>query len=550
MLLTHNSNEKVGTNVIMSDFCNQCGEPLGFILNYEFFCYNCSIYKKLEIKKCLNRCETELTNLREQFRNTIVNENIERHFYNFMNMSELACKFHSSPDPYELNSKIGRAFVYLDISKFVVTSIGLNWILEDLNYIGTELPALYSEIPLEILKNWLILFRKKIFLENGLGFYIKNEIDNYFFYYTKEWVSYGKSLSQFGFIEPEFLLDDLDLIHGSLDQMEKIEQDKEGLKKFVKKDFSLRLISALYDVYPNRTDRLFSFDDILYDDTGMIPYALQRIYNYYDDKRSHDLDEFKNTGKPLFFKTNYLSLTQNIPELPWFDRMFNSLFLTSQFNPTSFPMLIKIKQNVYILPYRTRLAHIFMNEKLNHMKSHGELSKQYELRFQNLVMNILSRNGVKIQDPISNIDRINIIEKKKNTFEIDILATLEDKILIIECKSIRMAPFYNLIPYRIERENQFLHFSDQFLNRIRPWIYENLRNTSESKVIEIICRQRYKDKIILSFPQGYHNLRKENIIGLYITQLNEKFKTKSNIMQIYFQDLKEVVRLFSSSTSQ
>jgi len=145
---------------------------------------------------------------------------------------------------------------------------------------------------------------------------------------------------------------------------------------------------------------------------------LQRIYNCYDDKRSHDLDDFKNTGKPLFFKTNHSSLRQSIPELPWFDKMFNVLLFASQFNPISFPMLIKFRQHVYILPYRTRLAYILMNEKINHMKSHGELSKQYELRFQNLVKDILSRNGVKIKDPISNIDRINIIDKKSNTFEL------------------------------------------------------------------------------------------------------------------------------------
>ena len=141
----------------MSDFCEQCGEPLGFILNYEFFCYNCSDYKKLDINKCLNRCETKLTNLRELFRNTIVNENIERHLYNFMNMSELTCKFHSGPDHYGLNSKIERDFVYLDIYQLVVTSIGLNWILEDLNYYLPKREFLSNIVGIYILLNMTII---------------------------------------------------------------------------------------------------------------------------------------------------------------------------------------------------------------------------------------------------------------------------------------------------------------------------------------------------------------------------------------------------------
>jgi len=111
----------LGTNIIMSAFCESCGEPLGFILNYDFFCYSCNTYKKLDIKKCLNKCENKLTDLRDQFKNTIVNENIERHLHNFMNLSEFVCKFHSGTDPYGLISKIERDFVSLDIYKLVVT---------------------------------------------------------------------------------------------------------------------------------------------------------------------------------------------------------------------------------------------------------------------------------------------------------------------------------------------------------------------------------------------------------------------------------------------
>ena len=387
----------------MSEFCEYCGEHLGFIKNYDFFCYKCCNYKKIDEDICINECEIKLVKLREKFRRVIVNENIERHLYTFMNISEFSCKFHSSPSQNNLNLKIKREFVYLNIYNLVVTTIGLNWIMEDLNHYSNKLSSLYSELPLQILKDWINLFRKKIFLENELGFFIENETGIIYYYYTKTWVLYEKSLSQFGFVEPEYISDDLDLLHGSLDQMKKFEKDKDILKKFVEKDFSLRLISSLYDVYPDRFNKLFSFEDILYDDSGMIPYALQRIYNYFDTKRSHDFEEVRNSGKPLFIKTSYTDLIQSIPELPWFDKIFNLLLISSQFNPVSFPFLIKLKEDVYILPYRTRLAYIFMNEKLNHLKNHNELSKQNELRFKNLVSDILSRNGNEIKNPTSQI---------------------------------------------------------------------------------------------------------------------------------------------------
>ncbi len=525
----------------MSEFCENCGEHLGFIKNYNFFCYKCCNYKKIDEDICINECEIKLVKLRENFRRVIVNENIERHLSTFMNLSELSCKFHSSPDQYNLNHKIKREFVYLNIYNLVVTTIGLNWIIEDLNHYSNKLSSLYSERPLQILQDWINFFRKKIFLENELGFFIENETGVIYFYYTKTWVLYEKSLSQFGFVEPEYISDDLDLLHGSLDQMKKFEKDKDILKKFVEKDFSLRLISSLYDVYPDRLNKLFSFEDILYDDSGMIPYALQRIYNYFDTKRSHDFEEVRNSGKPLFIKTSYADLIQSIPELPWFDKIFNLLLISSQFNPVSFPFLVKLRGDVYILPYRTRLAYIFMNEKLNHLKNHNELSKQYELRFQNLVSDILSRNGVEIKDTISNIERINIINKKSNTFEIDILGTFGDKILIIECKSIRMTPFYNLIPYRKNRESQILHFNSQFTDRIKPWILENFKKKTNSKYIEIECRKLFTNKIVLNFPEIFHNIQEEKILGLYITQLNERFKNRLDIKQIYFKNIKKVL---------
>ncbi len=69
-------------------YCNKCGEPLGFIKDYEIFCYKCDGYKELNESDCIVECEKRLIELRRKFRNEIINGDAKKYLTIFLILGE------------------------------------------------------------------------------------------------------------------------------------------------------------------------------------------------------------------------------------------------------------------------------------------------------------------------------------------------------------------------------------------------------------------------------------------------------------------------------
>lgn len=294
-------------------YCSKCGEPLGFIENYEFFCYKYNNYKKLDESSSIVECEKKLFELRTKFREEITKGDVKRYLISFLNLGEGI----RSSDSFNLSPTIPQTgekeLIHWNLLNLVVSNLAINWILEDLNYKCHDFSNFSTNIVM-ILREWLILYRKKVFLENKLGTFILDKEGKKYFYYYKIWVLYNDSLSQFSIIDPERFEQQ------ELEQLTKVlfEKEKESgyIEKYAKTDFPIGLMSLLYHIYPNKNDRIFSFNDILYDDTGMIPYAINRISTYYNDKRALTYTELGETEKPYFVIRNYNELISETNELP------------------------------------------------------------------------------------------------------------------------------------------------------------------------------------------------------------------------------------------
>lgn len=213
----------------------------------------------------------------------------------------------------------------------------------------------------------------------------------------------------------------------------------------------------------------------------------------------------------------------------------------------SFPLLVRFQDRLLITPTRLQIAYMLMDEKIRHKQIHKQLNQEYEINFQNKIQDILSKLKYIVQDPFTSENWANIIDKKKNTFEFDILALNYDLIIVVECKSIRMSPFYNLVTDRRRRESQFLKFETQFNNKIKPWLLENLKIPPKDGFIKVNCRKRDLSEITLHIPKTFYNISEEKIYGLYITQLDEYFKKESDIIQIYFKNLEDFIKNIDNS---
>ena len=520
-------------------YCTKCGNYLGFIENYVMFCYHCKGYIQLEITNCLEKCDENLDNLRLKFREGIINGDPERYLRVFLAYGEKSLRSNKNHIFPKMSVPLDSTLAEWDAYEFVLINLGLKWILEDLNYSYNKINNFSQEI-INIPEQWIILNFEKTNLENDLGVYIKDKNDNAYFYYFQKWIFYSDSLTQHGIINPDTV--EINEYNELARKMLEKEIDVNYMIKFVRNDFPNLFLSTLYFIYPDRKEKMFSFNDVFnvskseFQKSFPEVYSITQILNYYPIQRN----KFEQgLNKEFFFVSKtYLELKREVPDLSWEDKLLPYLIISSKSNPTSFPLLINFDDEILISPSRLEIAVLLMYEKINHKKIHKLLSNEFEIEFQNRVLVSLKNLGFRVEGQTNNIKWTNLQDKKVNSFELDILALCNDYIFIIECKSKRPSPFFNLKPDRKKRKHQFLHFKKQFQERIKPWLINKLN--SHQNTTEIFCYKKDFGPITIKIPKEYQNISSDNIVGLYITQLNETFSPESNIFQLYFKDLEMI----------
>ena len=280
-----------------------------------------------------------------------------------------------------------------------------------------------------------------------------------------------------------------------------------------------------YVQYPNLSDRIFSFEDILY--FPIVIDYIGLIIDKYKDKRARSPEEWSREN-PYFLNIDFNQIKRDISEIEWNDHLYYHI-VASQHNLLSYPLLIEYKNKIIVSPTRLKLAREMMFERLIHNTISGYLSIIYENQFQKEVLDILNESDCIIIDPINNDYWIYISDKKRSTFEFDIMALFKKYILIIECKSFHPTAFYHLKDAVSRREERVEHFYEQYPKKIKHWIINNLKKKSKGEFIRINCRtkeigSKKTKKFNINFPKEFNGIDENYIIGLYITQYKECFK--------------------------
>ena len=525
----------------LKGLCSICGNPLGFskLGSREYYCYKCENYERLTTSDCVQSCNRNLKKLRESFRDLVLHGDAKRYLKSYLNILETI--FVSDQNEIAPNLDVKRKIEVLPYNQpfFITMSLAIKWILEDINYKTKQDGDFSQEKATNILIQWFTLFLQKVLLENDLGTFISKLNSNQkVFYYYQYFDFYQDSLDEYSnFSKGELTPQNYD---EKIAKYLENRNNPEDIIEFVKFDFPLTYICSLYNLYPNTEDRMFSFKDIAAD--YGVPIILKKIIDIYDVKRSLNFDDLKLPGKNFFATTNFEQLRLDISNIHWSPDIFYSIFVTSKRNPMSFPLLIEFSNEIYVSPTRLKIALRLMKQKLIHEKQSNFLSEYFEVDFQNKVLSKLTDMGMKTVDPISNLELVNLKDKKNGTFELDILGYDSENIYIVECKSFHPHPFYMLKEDRERRKLNLLKFKSQFLEKIKPWLIEGLNKKTLNKHITI---QAYQNKpqakkgkpFQISLPKRFMNVTPKNIVSLYVTQLNEIFPDVQTVHQLYYKDL-------------
>ena len=521
--------------------CKYCNQPLGSFEDEKdkIICYQCEGYRRMDLSKALTLYDAKLNELRIQFRNNVKNCDIIHYLKNYVEWGEALV--HTDEEDFLTLSSINiKSVGGIDFSRFVFSNFGIKWILEDLLLFNKVTDDYKNEIFLIPLK-WLDHFKKKIYLENDLGYLILDKENNERFYFFEKLGFYFNSLHQFGLVNPKTINpDDFKKIKK---EILKKEEDANYTKEFVNIHLPLYFVCLSYLQYPNINDRVFSFKDIVYHPI-IIDY-LGLIINEYKDQRARNQREWSKSN-PYFKLLTIDQLKQDIPSINWTRNLENHI-ITSKFNPMSFPMLINVQNDhLIITPTRLKIALEMMFEQFAHKEISNLLSIIYERAFLKEVIDKLEEISCVIKDPVTSNYWINISDKKSSTFEFDILAFKNNNIFVIEAKSFHPSAFYYLKDAVNRREERVKHFQKQFTEKIKLWLINNLSTHDHEKFIKIKGRSKnlnankYK-KVIINFPRFFNDLKEINIIGLFVTQYKEFFKGYPNIDQIYFDDLQSYI---------
>ena len=516
-------------------YCPNCEEPLGWI-GGDIFCYKCSDFKKLEKIKAISQYKDKLDKIRISFRNGIDNGHINRYFYNYLTYGEAI--FGTEEKEYlTLSSERIKTVGFINFKKFVIGTLGIKWILEDLNFIS-KTSENYQDTIFSLPQEWIIYFQRLIYLENDLGNIIIDSNNNEKFYYHEKLKFYLNSLNQFGLLNPN------EIKHEKYNEIKQEilekEIDSKYVEEFAKIHLPLYFVCITYAQYPNMNDRIFSFEDILYNPI-VIDY-LGYIIDEYKDKRARSPEEWSKEN-PYFLSIDFNQLKSDIPKIFW-NNTLASHIIASQYNPMSFPLLIEYQSKIIITPTRLKIAREMMFEKLLHNLISAYLSIVYENEFQQKILDKLEENNCIVKDPVNNDYWIYISDKKNATFEFDIMAVYNNYILAIECKSFHPTAFYHLTDAINRREVRVKHYNKQFKEIIQTWFIKNLKNKSKSGYISINCRSKEigakkTKKYTLNLEDRFKSIEDKQIIGLFVTQYKEYFKGYPEIFQIHYEDLED-----------
>ncbi len=520
------------------NICNVCSEPLGELEENRgtFFCYNCKGYIKVDLVNSLSLIQIKLENLRKMFREEVINGYIDKYFSNYLTLGESLYSTDSLDYCAEIPDS-NEEMIHFNFIFFVAANLALKWILEDLNFKvngNNDYKQEVFEIPIE----WQTLFCKKIYIENNLGFYIKKN-DTEHFYFTQKLDNYHKSLIQFGMVESTNISEEK--MNRIVEDIIEKERDVDYIKRIINLELPLTFVCMSYNQYPNMNDRIFSFKDILYHPS--VIQVISDLHSYYKDKRPKTPEECDDSKK-YFIVKKMQELEIELNHIQW-DSTLRNHIIASQFNPMSIPLLILYKNDIVITPTRLKIVYEMMFEKYIHDKISNVLSRVFELEFQENSRKII-KDSINIIDPITGEIWENIKDKKKSNFEADIIGYKNNYVFFVECKSFHPAPFYHLKDARKRRKIRYNRSTAQFNDKFKPWLIKCLTKKPKNGYIKINCRKIMKDKksknFVLNFPSNYQGIDDNHIIGIYLTQLNEIFNSSSNLIQIYYEELYKFIK--------
>lgn len=277
--------------------CEVCGEPLGEIQEDRgtFFCYKCAGFNKLDINSKIDQVNEKLLLLRENFKKSVLNGHTDKYFCNYLTLGEAIFNTESMEYCAQLPDS-NEEVVHINFLFFVIANIALKWILEDLN-LKTNDSNIYSREIFGIPIEWQSEFLKKIYLKNGLGFFIKKD-DKEVFYFTQKLDFYHQSLNPFGLIEPNQIPEEkkTEIITILLEK----EKDENYIQRIINFDLPLIFVCMSYLQYPNREDKIFTFEDVLFDPS--VIQIISDIHSYYKDKRPTIPEECEDDEKYFIVK--------------------------------------------------------------------------------------------------------------------------------------------------------------------------------------------------------------------------------------------------------
>ena len=168
-------------------------------------------------------------------------------------------------------------------------------------------------------------------------------------------------------------------------------------------------------------------------------------------------------------------------------------------DPKPFPLIVQMDDLLGIPPLTLQLmswyfSHDVYKQKINIMKT----TEGY--KFEDTVCNKLNEIGIAISDPIKPESVFkNIVDKKRATLEIDIIAHDDKNLYVIDCKSNSISILWYFKRYQEYRIRDLKDEVDKKMFKRKEWVKEHLRplngfhfyKRSEERRVGKECRSRW-----------------------------------------------------------
>lgn len=266
--------------------------------------------------------------------------------------------------------------------------------------------------------------------------------------------------------------------------------------------------------------------------------ALHHLAYFAENQLPRNTHQSPREIEDLVVKKPYDEIREYLETLGFNAEFVLEQLVSSEYNTKMFPLIVEDDHGLRLCPLTLRVLRLYLSDILRKDELQ-KLRSRHGLRFEIEVCRKLEELGIDFDDPSKRGEKMkNILDKRKATFEIDMLGIYDHHLFVIECKAKWLNPLWYTQRYQEYRKRDLIEEVENRMPGRMEWVRNSLKPRKDFHFYRrnpLTGENKSERRCSLGYP-----LHDYTVHGIIVTLFEEPIQEHENVKILPIERLNEI----------